>query len=398
MNQKNILVLNCGSSSLKFAVIEPHSQHVIIHGLAERLNTNNARIQYELPSQPKPLQVQIDGACHDEAIESVLAILKQQQLLENLTGVGHRVVHGGEAYRESVLLNSDNIESLEKLHHLAPLHNPVNLLGIKAINTLLPQLPQVAVFDTAFHQTLPEAAYLYGIPLEFYQQHGVRRYGFHGTSYRYVSQKAAQLIKKPLQQCHFLIAHLGNGCSACAIKNGQSVDTSMGLTPLEGLVMGTRSGDVDPGLIDFLCQRLNMDMAGVLDILNKKSGLLGISGISNDMRETQEAAQQGDQRANLAVELFAFKVARYLGALAVSLPSIDALIFTGGIGENDRLTRSLVLEHLAILGFELDGKLNQKNGDPLGRISDQHSTLAMVVATNEELMIAMDTHALVADL
>ncbi|OUR66134.1 acetate kinase [Bermanella sp. 47_1433_sub80_T6] len=398
MNQKNILVLNCGSSSLKFAVITPHNQQVLIQGLAERLNTSQASIHYQLAEHGEKQSTQPNGSSHQGAIEAVLDILKQHGLLANLSGVGHRVVHGGEAYSESLLLNPDNIASLEKLHHLAPLHNPVNLLGIKAINTLLPNLPQVAVFDTAFHQTLPETAYLYGVPLELYQQHGVRRYGFHGTSYRYVSEKAAKLINKPLQDSHFLIAHLGNGCSACAIKHGRSVDTSMGLTPLEGLLMGTRSGDVDPGLIDFLCERLNLKLADVMAMLNKKSGLLGISGISNDMRETQLAAQQGDSRANLAVEIFAFRVARYLGALAVSLPSIDALIFTGGIGENDRLTRSLVLEHLSILGFELDGKLNQENGNATGRISLADSTLAMVVATDEELMIAMDTHALVAGL
>jgi len=398
MNQKNILVLNCGSSSLKFAVITPHNQQVHIQGLAERLNTAQASIHYQLGDHSDKQSLQPKDSSHQGAIEAVLDVLKQHTLLENLNGVGHRVVHGGEAYSESLLLNSENITSLEKLHHLAPLHNPVNLLGIKAIATLLPRLPQVAVFDTAFHQTLPETAYLYGVPFELYQEHGVRRYGFHGTSYRYVSEKAAKLINKPLQDSHFLIAHLGNGCSACAIKHGQSVDTSMGLTPLEGLLMGTRSGDVDPGLIDFLCGRLNLKLADVMAMLNKKSGLLGISGISNDMRETQLAAQQGHSRANLAVEIFAFRVARYLGALAVSLPSIDALIFTGGIGENDRLTRSLVLEHLAILGFELDGKLNQENGDASGRISGQDSTLAMVVATDEELMIAMDTHTLVSGL
>jgi len=398
MNQKNILVLNCGSSSLKFAVITPHNQQVLIQGLAERLNTAQASVHYQLANHSDKQSLQPKDSSHQGAIETVLDILKQHELLTNLNGVGHRVVHGGEAYSESLLLNSENITSLEKLHHLAPLHNPVNLLGIKAIATLLPRLPQVAVFDTAFHQTLPETAYLYGVPLELYQEHGVRRYGFHGTSYRYVSEKAAQLTNKPLQDSHFLIAHLGNGCSACAIKHGQSVDTSMGLTPLEGLLMGTRSGDVDPGLIDFLCGRLNLKLADVMTMLNKKSGLLGISGISNDMRETQAAAQQGDSRANLAVEIFAFRVARYLGALAVSLPRIDALIFTGGIGENDRLTRSLVLEHLAILGFKLDGKLNQENGDATGRISHIDSTLAMVVATDEELMIAMDTHALVAGL
>ncbi len=396
MNQHNILVLNCGSSSLKFAVIEPQSQQILMSGLAQRLNSSNASIEYTGARDTQAHTIAPQSTDHEGAIESVLSILKQHQLLEHISAVGHRVVHGGESYSESLRLTSDNIASLAQLHHLAPLHNPVNLLGISAIQSLLPQLPQVAVFDTAFHQSLPEAAYLYGVPLELYQEHGVRRYGFHGTSFRYVSQKAAQLINKPITESNFLIAHLGNGCSACAIKGGKSVDTSMGLTPLEGLMMGTRSGDVDPGLVDFLCQRLSLQVPAVMEVLNKKSGLLGISGISNDMREIQQAAQAGDIRANLAVELFAFKIARYLGALAISLPSIDALIFTGGIGENDRLTRSLVLEHLSILGFKLDGTLNQNNGDDAGRISAADSTLAMVVATDEELMIALDTQSLVA--
>ncbi len=394
-NQKNILVLNCGSSSLKFAVIHPQSAQVLIHGLAERLGSSLASIQFQTLKQQTKTQVTPKSQDHQGAIKSVIAILLEQNLLDSLSGVGHRVVHGGEAYSESLLLNNQNIKELEKLHHLAPLHNPVNLLGINAITQLLPELPQVAVFDTAFHQTLPEAAFLYGLPYELYEQHGVRRYGFHGTSYRYVSQKAAELMNKPNSDCNLLVAHLGNGCSACAVKNGQSVDTSMGLTPLEGLVMGTRSGDVDPGLMDFLCQRLGISLGEVMNLLNKKSGLLGISGISNDMREIQQSAEKGDRRANLAIEIFAFKVARYLGALAVSLPKIDALVFTGGIGENDRLTRSLILEHLAVFGFKLDGELNKQNGDKQGRISSDNSTLALVVATDEELMIAMDTHNLV---
>ena len=394
--QQNILVLNCGSSSLKFAVIQPLSQQVLIHGLAERLGSASAQVQYTLAQQADKHALSPSQTDHQGAIESVITLLKKQDLLTSLAGVGHRVVHGGEAYSESLLLNNESIDDLRKLHHLAPLHNPVNLLGIEAITKLLPSISQVAVFDTAFHQTLPEAAYLYGVPLELYKQHGVRRYGFHGTSYRYVGQKAAQLLEKNSEDCNLLVAHLGNGCSACAIKNGKSVDTSMGMTPLEGLVMGTRSGDVDPGLIDFLCQRLNQPLSEIMSLLNKQSGLLGLSGKTNDMREIQQLAEQGDSRANLAIEVFAFKIARYLGALAVSLPRIDALVFTGGIGENDRLIRSLILEHLAILGFELDGSLNQQNGDNKGRISTHSSTLAMVVPTDEERMIAIDTHQLVS--
>lgn len=392
MDHEYTLVLNCGSSSLKFAVLQPHTGACALQGLAERLGSNQASLTYQ--SEQGKGQVQLTGHDHQSAIAGVIGLLNTENLLDSIRGVGHRVVHGGEAFSQSLLITDDNLKQLETISHLAPLHNPVNLLGIKAISQLLPQLPQVAVFDTAFHQTLPEAAYLYALPYEQYEQFDVRRYGFHGTSYRYVSEKAANMLGQPVTDSHFLIAHLGNGCSACAIRNGQSVDTSMGLTPLEGLAMGTRSGDVDPSLIPFLCERLNLETSDVMNILNKQSGLQGLSGISNDMREIQQAAEQGHVRANLAIEVFAFRIARYLGALAVSLPRIDALVFTGGIGENDRLTRSLVLEHLAILGFEVDGALNQTNGNDQGRITTDSSTLAMVVATNEELMIAQDTFAL----
>lgn len=396
MDKKNTLVLNCGSSSLKFAVIDPVSEQCPIHGLAEKLGSDHASLTYQNDSDKTTSN--LGAAKHDLAIKAVLDLLDEQQLLNTISGVGHRVVHGGEAFSESMIISDETLSKLKKLNHLAPLHNPVNLLGVDAIQSLQPDLPQVAVFDTAFHQTLPQQAYLYALPYEYYTDHGIRRYGFHGSSFRYVSQQAATLLNKDPEDCNFLIAHLGNGCSACAIKEGKSVDTSMGLTPLEGLAMGTRSGDVDPSMMQFLSDRLDISVDDVMNILNKKSGLLGISGISNDMREIQSAAESGDVRANLAVEVFAFRVARYLGALAVSLPSIDALIFTGGIGENDRLSRSLILEHLAIFGFELDGQLNQGNGDTLGRITKSSSKLAMVVPTNEELMIAIDTQQLVSKL
>jgi len=393
MPASNILVLNCGSSSLKFAVIAPQDKHSLIQGLAERLGSNQATLSYEFNNEKHTIP--LSQGDHQDAIGSVVERLKRLNFIESLSGVGHRVVHGGETFSHSQIINQQNLETLKQLSHLAPLHNPVNVLGIEILLKLLPQLTQVAVFDTAFHQSLPEPAFLYALPYELYQQHSVRRYGFHGTSYRYVSQEAARRLNKNLDESHFLIAHLGNGCSACAVKNGQSVDTSMGLTPLEGLAMGTRSGDVDPGLFPYLAERLNISMSDVMDILNKKSGLLGLSGMTNDMREIQQAAEQGDVRANLAIEVFAFKIARYLGALAISLPKIDALVFTGGIGENDRLTRSLVLEHLTLLGFEIDGQLNQTNGNSIGRITSEKSTLAMVVATNEELMIAQDTYSLI---
>jgi len=391
---QNTLVINCGSSSLKFAVINPATGHCSLQGLAERLGSEQASLSYE--DDQKKNSFQLNGTDHQAAISGVIDLLTKYQLLNTLTGVGHRVVHGGERFSQSTIVTNNILETLEQLNHLAPLHNPVNVLGIKAMLELLPDLPQVAVFDTAFHQTLPQHAYLYALPYEFYQEQGVRRYGFHGSSFRYVSQQASKLINKPNNQSNFLVAHLGNGCSACAIKNGESVDTSMGLTPLEGLAMGTRSGDIDPSMIQFLCDRLSLSLNEVMTILNKKSGLLGISGFSNDMREIQQAAEQGNEQANLAIEVFAFKVARYLGALAVSLPSIDALIFTGGIGENDRLSRSLILEHLAVLGFKLDGNLNKQNGNEIGQISSNDSTLALVINTNEELMIAQDTHTLVS--
>lgn len=394
--QQNILVLNLGSSSLKFAVIQPQSGHVALSGLAERLG-NDARFEYKLDDKKHDIEL-AKGAVHKDAISTLISTLEQQNLLTTLAGVGHRVVHGGETFSESMLITQENIEKLDQLNHLAPLHNPVNMEGIHSISELLPQIHQVAVFDTAFHQTMEDKAYLYALPYELYEQHGIRRYGFHGTSYRYVSQKAAQQLGISQADSQFLIAHLGNGCSACAVKNGESIDTSMGLTPLEGLPMGTRSGDLDPGLSEYLNQQLDMTQDDIMTLYNKQSGLLGISGISNDMRTIQQHAEKGDKRANLAIELFAYKIARYLGALATNLDRIDALVFTGGIGENDALTRSLILEQLGILGFKLDGELNQQNGDDSGRITSDNSTLAMVVATNEEMMIAQDTQSIIAQL
>lgn len=392
MHATTTLVLNCGSSSLKFAVIDTHSQQCILQGLAQRLGSEQAGIEFVFNDEKQTLSP--DGNDHQSAIACLLELLKQLDLLDSIVGVGHRVVHGGEEFSQSIIITPENLAKLTQLSALAPLHNPVNILGIEAILELLPKLPQVAVFDTAFHQSLPQTAFLYGVPFELYEQHGIRRYGFHGTSFRYVSQQAAKLLDKPLEDSHFLIAHLGNGCSACAVKNGKSVDTSMGLTPLEGLLMGTRSGDIDPGLIPFIQDKLELNLDEIMDMLNKQSGLLGLSGSSNDMRTIQIAAKNGDRRAQIAIEVFAFKIARYLGALAISLPRIDALVFTGGIGENDTLTRSRVLEHLSILGFEIDNTLNAQNGDAIGTITTTNSVKAMVVATNEELMIAQDTLAL----
>lgn len=392
MQAPTTLVLNCGSSSLKFAIIDTQNQQSILQGLAQRLGSEQANIEYSTNDEKHTL-TPADNT-HQGAIACLLELLTQLDLLDSIAGVGHRVVHGGEEFSQSIIITPENLAKLKQLSPLAPLHNPVNILGIEAILELLPELPQVAVFDTAFHQSLPQTAFLYGVPFELYEQHGIRRYGFHGTSFRYVSQQAATLLNKPLEDSYLLIAHLGNGCSACAVKNGKSVDTSMGLTPLEGLLMGTRSGDIDPGLIPFIRDKLELNLDEIMDMLNKQSGLLGLSGSSNDMRTIQIAAKNGDLRAQIAIEVFAFKIARYLGALAISLPRIDALVFTGGIGENDALTRSKVLAHLSILGFQIDHTLNAQNGDQFGKISSTDSVKAMVVATNEELMIAQDTLAL----
>lgn len=393
MHPSSILVINSGSSSLKFALIEPASGEALLSGMAQRLGNDDANIKYELNQVKGTFALKV--TTHEGALSSLSELLDETNLLASIMGVGHRVVHGGELFSDALLITPKNLAQLDTLNHLAPLHNPVNLLGIRAITELLPDLPQVAVFDTAFHQSVPEKAFLYGLPYDLYKEHGIRRYGFHGTSYRFVNQKAAQLLEKPIEDCHFLAAHLGNGCSATAISAGKSVDTSMGLTPLEGLVMGTRSGDIDPGMVEFLSNRLNASLKEVMSILNSKSGLIGLSGISNDMRKVQEAASNGHEQASLAVDVFTFRVARYLGSLMISLPKIDALIFTGGIGENDALSRSLIIEHLSILGFTLDGSLNKHNGDQIGRITTSHSNLALVVKTNEELMIARDTQRLV---
>lgn len=390
-----ILVINCGSSSIKFAVINCENEQTLISGLAERLGSNQASISYKVNGDKH--QLTPDGHDHTAAMQTILQAITQAGLLHNLIGVGHRVVHGGEHFSDSQVLDESALQTLKQLNHLAPLHNPVNILGIEAAMTLLPNLPQVAVFDTAFHQSIAQKAFLYGVPFSYYTEHAVRRYGFHGTSYRYVTERAAQLLDKPASDCCFLAAHLGNGCSASAIVNGKSADSSMGMTPIEGLIMGTRCGDIDPGLHAYLCERLQINLEQLMSILNKQSGLLGLSGVSNDMREIKAAASAGNTQAEIALEVFAFRIARYLGALAVSLPRIDGLIFTGGIGENDAELRASVINQLGILGFKLDTSLNQQAGDASGRITLPGSTLAMVVATNEELMIAKDTARLIKE-
>lgn len=397
----NVLVINCGSSSIKFSLMDTVHKEQIVSGLAERLGQEGATLNWRVDGHKD--SGPIPGADHAQAMQHIAARLEEvsqsrygEPVSQRLQGIGHRVVHGGEAFTASTLIDESVLAAVEACNHLAPLHNPANLLGIRTAQTLFPDLPQVAVFDTAFHQTLPAHAYLYPVPYDLYTDHGVRRYGFHGTSHRYVTQRAAQLLGKPYAECALISAHLGNGCSAAAVLNGHSVDTTMGLTPLEGLVMGTRSGDVDPSLHSFLAGATGMDLTQITDMLNKKSGLLGLSGLSNDMRTLEDAAADGHEGAILAIQVFCYRLAKQIAGLAVALGRMDALIFTGGIGENSPLVRSHTLAHLAVLGFAVDPARNQGLArGSAGPVTQADSPVALVVPTDEELMIALDTAALI---
>ena len=382
-NNHAVLVLNCGSSSLKFAFFKAYEESPYVEGIAEELNSPEARLKYaELGEKTLSNTPHAD---HAEALSKVLQILPSAPDV-----IGHRIVHGGENFREPALITPEVIEQIISCVPLAPLHNPAGLIGIQTTLTLYPTVPQVAVFDTAFHQTLPPRAYRYALPEKLYTEHGVRRYGFHGTSHAYVAQTAAATLGFPLSQSRILSAHLGNGSSATAILNGESVDTTMGLTPLEGLVMGTRSGDVDPGLHDFLSRSLGMDNVAISHLLNKESGLLGLSGQTSDMRQLKELADQGNQSAILAIEIFCYRLAKSLAALSIATGGVDYLIFTGGIGENAAPIRQRVLELLAPLGFLLDPQLNDQHGKTSNGIITNFASVpqAIVIATNEERMIA----------
>ncbi len=390
-----ILVLNCGSSSAKFAVIETSDGHELISGLAQRIGSPQASLGWKWDGKKQELA--LPGADHKTSLEAIVKVLRDLGLAATIRGIGHRVVHGGEHFTASAVVDAKVIAGIRDCIPLGPLHNPANLTGIELGAALFPELAQVAVFDTAFHQTMPSRAYLYAVPWAWYQDHHARRYGFHGTSHRYVSRQAAELLGRPYEACATIVAHLGNGCSATAVKDGKSLDTTMGLTPLEGLVMGTRSGDVDPALIGYIAPRLGITPDKVIDALNKQSGLHGISGVSNDMRTLLEAAAGGNDRAKLAVEVFVYRLAKAIAGLAVPLGRIDALVFTGGIGENSAQVRAMVLEQLAVLGFRTDEARNKDHGrSAKGRITADGATTALVVATNEELMIALDTATLVA--
>ncbi|UCJ16560.1 acetate kinase [Pseudomonas sp. MM211] len=392
MPARNILVINCGSSSIKFALVDPDQAQFAISGLAERLGSADAVLHWQRDGI-KHSQV-IAGDDHRAALAHLLQRV-QETTGGHLHGIGHRVVHGGEHFTSAQRLDDEVIAAIRAVAPLAPLHNPAGLLGIEAALALYPQLPQVAVFDTAFHQSLPEHAFRYAVPENLYRDHGVRRYGFHGTSHRFVSVRAAELTGLPVEDSAWLVAHLGNGCSTCAVVNGQSRDTSMGLTPLEGLVMGTRSGDVDPNLHSHLSRTLGWSLAQIDRMLNHDSGLLGLSGLSNDMRSLEQARDEGHAGATLAIEVFCYRLAKSLAAMSCALPRLDGLIFTGGIGENSPLIRSKTVAHLSLLGLKLDETANERCLRGVsGPIHAQEHIRVLVVPTNEERQIALDTLAL----
>jgi acetate kinase len=390
----NVLVLNCGSSSAKFAVIDSSTGEERISGIAQRLGSPTASLDWKFAGQKRSKV--LHHAEHDAALREVGELLSEVGLSSKIGGVGHRVVHGGAKFSGSIPITEEVIAKIRECIPLGPLHNPPNLLGIQIATELFPKLRQVAVFDTAFHQTMPSRAYLYAVPYEWFEKHEVRRYGFHGTSHRYVSEQAVRQLGLDAEDHAIVTAHLGNGCSLAAVRDGKSMDTTMGLTPLDGVVMGTRSGSIDPSIIAHMAKALNCGADAVMDSLNKKSGLLGISGLSNDMRTLQEAAEQGHERAKLAIDKFCYSVAKAAAGMIVSLGRVDALVFTGGIGENAVQVRAKIVELLGFAGFAIDHHVNQTHGKAQrGRITRTTSPMAAVIATNEELMIAIDTAEIV---
>lgn len=396
----NVLVINCGSSSLKFQLINSSSEQVIAKGLCERIGIEGSQITYT-PTGGEKVEKVTPMADHTTAIRLVLEALTDKEhgvvkSLDEIGAVGHRLVHGGEKFATSTVITEEVLKAIEECNDLAPLHNPANLIGIRACKELMPNTPMAGVFDTAFHQTMPEKAYLYGIPYHYYEDYKVRRYGFHGTSHSYVSHRAAQILNKDYTELKIIVCHLGNGASVSAIKNGKCVDTSMGLTPLEGLIMGTRSGDLDPAIIEFLCNKENKDVHEMLNVLNKESGVLGLSGgFSSDFRDLEKAYRAGEANAIRAMEGFAYRVAKYIGAYAAAMNGVDAICFTAGIGENNPLIRDMIASYLGYLGASINEEANAKRGEDLVISTEESRTKILVISTNEELAIARETVALV---
>lgn len=396
----NILVINCGSSSLKFQLIDSETERQIAKGLCERIGIEGSQIVYQ-PAGGEKEETVTPMPDHTKAIELVLNALMNEKTgvvksLDEIGAVGHRIVHGGEKFAASTIINDEVIEAIKACNDLAPLHNPANLIGIEACKKLMPATPMVGVFDTAFHQTMPKEAYLYGLPYEYYEKYQVRRYGFHGTSHSYVSKRTAEILGKNYEDMKIIVCHLGNGASISAVKNGKCVDTSMGLTPLEGLIMGTRSGDIDPAIIEYIAHKENKTIDEMMMVLNKKSGVLGLSdNLSSDFRDLEKSYNAGEDRGLRTIQTFAYRVAKYIGAYTAAMNGVDAICFTAGVGENSPLVRKLACERLEYLGITLDEEKNGKRGEELEISKPDSKVKVLVVPTNEELAIARETVALV---
>ena len=396
----NVLVINCGSSSLKFQLINAETEKVLAKGLCERIGIDG-RLTYQ-PAGGEKEKSDLAMPTHTEAIQFVIDALTNEKTgvvksLDEIGAVGHRLVHGGEKFASSVVITDEVKKAVEECNDLAPLHNPANLIGVAACEKLMPGTPMVAVFDTAFHQTMPEKAYMYGLPYEYYEKYKVRRYGFHGTSHSFVSKRAAEVMGKSYDEVKTIVCHLGNGSSVSAVLNGKCVDTSMGLTPLEGLVMGTRSGDIDPAIMEFIAKKENLDIEGVMEVLNKKSGVFGISGgLSSDFRDLTDAMNAGDKKAKIAMDVFSYRVAKYIGSYAAAMNGVDDIVFTAGIGENDDYVREEVCKYLGYLGVDFDSEVNKGLRGKEDELTKEGSKVKVfVIPTNEELAIARETLALV---
>lgn len=394
-----VLVINCGSSSLKYQLINMTDESVLAIGLVERIGIEGSVLKHEIPGMDKVV-IETPMPDHKVALEIVMNALVNPdhgaiKSMDEISAVGHRVVHAGEKFASSVVITDEVIKALEETIELAPLHNPPNLVGIRACQEILPNVPMVSVFDTAFHQTMPASSFIYALPYEYYKEYGVRRYGFHGTSHKYVSQRAAEMLGKDMKDLKIITCHLGNGASIAAVQNGKVVDTSMGFTPLEGLIMGTRSGDMDPAIVTFLMGKLNLGAAQVNDIMNKKSGVLGISGVSSDFRDIEKAASEGNERAKLALETYYKRVKKYIGAYMAEMGGVDAIVFTAGLGENSIDSRKEICSGLEGLGIVIDDARNNVRGKDTLVSSDSSKVAVFCIPTNEELMIARDTKELV---
>ena len=394
----NVLVINCGSSSLKYQVINSDSEEVLAKGICERIGIDG-RLVY----QPEGGEKEITEAAmptHTEAVRMVLdAIVNPKtgvlKSLKEIDAVGHRLVHGGEKFASSTVITEEVIKGVEEVSDLAPLHNPANIIGVRACQEVLPDVPMVGVFDTAFHQTMPEEAYLYGVPYEYYEKYKVRKYGFHGTSHSFVSKRAAEILGRPYDSLKTIVCHLGGGASICAVKNGKSIDTSMGLSPLEGLIMGTRSGDIDASAVEFIAKKENLDMDGILNVLNKESGVYGLSGLSSDFRDLEDAAAKGNKRAAMARNVFCYRAAKYIGSYVAAMNGVDVICFTAGLGENDGWVREKICSYLGYLGITIDAEANTKRSEEVILSTPDSKVTVMMVPTNEELAICRETVALV---